>query len=167
MSSDHCPAKCRPSIVCANEFDICVSMSDLVSWTEDEHSPNADLAAALRAAGIELDIAKLYDCYFESTPMGAGDVHVYSCAVNESLLVIDLYRDLTEQLDLITASLRIDKARLNLTLPPLRRFFDAAECQVLFSQSSHSQRLRSLLDESRYPLLVEENEYRQQIIFHS
>lgn len=59
-----------PSILYANEFDICVSMSDLVSWMEDEYSPNADLEAALSAAGIELDITKLYDGYFEGTPKG-------------------------------------------------------------------------------------------------
>ncbi|WP_416363955.1 hypothetical protein [Pseudomonas sp. NFX183] len=155
-----------PSIVYANEFDICVSMSDLVSWVGDEHSPNAHLEAALSAAGIELDIAKLYNHDFEDTPIGAGDVHVYSSAVSESLMVIDLYRDLTYQLDLITVSLKIDKPLTHLVLPLLRRFFDAAECQVLFSQSTHSQRLRSLTDESRYPLPMGENGYRQQIIFH-
>lgn len=155
-----------PSIVYANEFDICVSMSDLVSWVGDEHSPNADLEAALSAAGIELDIAKLYNHDFEHTPICAGDVHVYSSAVSESLMVIDLYRDLTDQLDLITVSLKIDKPLTHLVLPLLRRFFDAAECQVLFSQSTHSQRLRSLTDESRYPLPMGENGYRQQIIFH-
>lgn len=153
-----------PSIVYDNEFDICVSMSDLVSWVGDEHSPNADLEAALSAAGIELDIAKLYDHYFEDTPIGAGDVHVYSSAVSESLLVIDLYRDMTDQLDLITASLRIDKTQLNFSTPLLRLFFDAAECQVLFSQSTHSKRLHSLIDESRYPFLINESGYRQQII---
>lgn len=155
-----------PSIVYANEFDICVSMSDLVSWVGDEHSPNADLEAALSAAGIELDIAKLYNHYFEDTPIGAGDVHVYSSAVSESLMVIELYRDLTDQLDLITVSLKIEKPFTHLVLPLLRRFFDAAECQVLFSQSAHSQRLRSLTDESRYPLPMGENGYRQQIVFH-
>jgi hypothetical protein len=141
-------------------------MSDLVSWVGDEHSPNADLEAALSAAGIELDIAKLYNHYFEHTPIGAGDVHVYSSAVSKSLMVIDLYRDLTDQLDLITVSLKIDKPLAHLVLPLLRRFFDAAECQVLFSQSTYSQRLRSLTDESRYPLPMGENGYRQQIIFH-
>lgn len=155
-----------PSIVYANEFDICVSMSDLVSWVEDEHSPNSDLEAALSAAGIDLDIVKLYDDYFECTPIGAGDVHVYSSFANESFMVIDLYRDLTDQLDLITVSLKIGKPLTHLVLPLLRRFFDAADCQVLFSQSTHSQRLRSLTDESRYPLPMGENGYRQQIIFH-
>lgn len=155
-----------PPIVHANEFDICVSMSDLVSWREDEHFPNADLEAALSAAGIELDIAKLYDFYFDCTPMGAGDVHVYSSAANGSAMAIDLYRELTEQLDLIVVCLKIDKVLLNVALPFLRRFFDAAECQVLFSQTSHSARLRSLTDESRYPLLVGKNGYRQQMIFH-
>lgn len=155
-----------PSIVYANEFDICISMADLVSWVEDEHSPNSDLEAALSAAGIDLDIAKLYDDYFECTPIGAGDVHVYSSFENESFMVIDLYRDLTDQLDLITVSLKIDKPLTHLVLPLLRRFFDAAECQILFSQSTHSQRLRSLTNESRYPLPMGENGYRQQIIFH-
>ena len=154
-----------PSILYANEFDICVSMSDLVSWVGDEHSPNAELEAALSAARIELDIAKLYDHYFEDIPIGAGDVHVYSSAVSESLLVIDLYRDMTDQLDLITASLRIDKTQLNLSIPLLRQFFDTAECQVLFSQSTHSKQLHSLIDESRYPLPINESGYRQQIIF--
>jgi len=155
-----------PSIVYANEFDICVSMSDLVSWVEDEHSPDSDLEAALSAAGIEFDIAKLYDDYFEDTPIGAGDVHIYSSSVNESFMVIDLYRDLTDQLDFITVSLKIDKPLIHFVLPPLRRFFDAAECQVLFSQSTHSKRLHSLIDESRYPLPINESGYRQQIIFH-
>lgn len=155
-----------PPIVYANEFDICVSMSDLVSWTEDEQFPNADLKAALSAAGIELDVAKLHDFYFDSTPIGAGDVHVCSSAANESTVAIDLYRELTDQLDLIVVCLKIDKALLNIALPLLRRFFDAAECQVLFSETNHSTRFRSLTDESRYPLLVGENGYRQQIIFH-
>lgn len=155
-----------PSIVYANEFDICVSMSDLVSWVGDEHSPNADLEAALSAAGIELDIAKLYNHYFEDTHIGAGDVHVYSSAVSDSLMVIDLYRDLTNQLDLITVSLKIDKPLAHLVLPLLRQFFDTAECQVLFSQSTHSKRLHSLIDESRYPVLINESGYRQQIILH-
>lgn len=155
-----------PSTVYANELDICVSMSDLVSWIGDEHSPNADLAVALRAIGIELDVAELYSFYFENTPIGAGDVHVYSSAANESILVINLYRDLTDQLDIVTASLKIDPIVLPLVLPHLRRFFDAAECQVLFSQSSHSKQLRLLVDESRYPILVDESGYRQQIIFH-
>lgn len=154
-----------PRIAYANEFDICVSISDLVSWVKDEHSPNADLAAALSLAGIDLDLAKLYDCYIERTPIGTGDVHVYSSALNKGLLVIDLYRDLTDQLDLISASLRVDRDLVESLLPRLRRFFDAADCQVLFSQSNHSRQLRLLLDESRYPLLVDESGYRQHLIF--
>jgi hypothetical protein len=133
---------------------------------EDKPSPNSDLEAALSAVGIDLNIAKLYDDYFEDTPIGAGDVHVYSSTVNESFIVIDLYRDLTDQLDLITVSLKIDKPLIDLVLPPLRRLFDAAGCQVLFSQSTHSKRLRSLMDESRYPLPIDESGYQQQIIFH-
>ncbi|MCQ2999758.1 hypothetical protein NLO98_08310 [Pseudomonas syringae] len=156
-----------PSSIYANEFDICVSISDLVSWVDDEHTPNTDLAAALSLAGIDLDLAKLYDCYIEGTPIGTGDVHVYSSELNKSLLVMDLYRGLTDQLDLVSASLRLDTDLVESLLPRLRRFFDAADCQVLFRQSNHSQQLRSLLDQSRYPSLVDESGYRQHLIFQA
>ncbi|NBF03974.1 hypothetical protein GV819_16900 [Pseudomonas sp. Fl5BN2] len=153
-------------IICANEFDICISMPDFVTWIEDEHIPNADLAAALNVMGIMLNITELYDAYFDDTPVGAGDVHIYPSTENESFLVIDLYRDPTDQLDIVTASLKIEPAVLHLTLPHLRAFFDGAECQVALRQSSHSQQLRSLIDDSRYPALVDESGYQQQLIAH-
>ncbi|UZE36883.1 hypothetical protein LOY69_10455 [Pseudomonas sp. B21-059] len=153
-------------IICANELDLCVSMSDFVTWVEDECIPNADLAAALKAMGVTLNITELYDTYFDDTPVGAGDVHIYPSAENKSFLVIDLYRELTDQLDIVTASLKIESELLTLVLPHLRRFFDAAECQVAFRQSSHSQQLRSLIEEGRYPVLIDESGYRQQLIAH-
>lgn len=141
-------------------------MSDFVTWVEDECIPNADLAAALKAMGVTLNITELYDTYFDDTPVGAGDVHIYPSAENKSFLVIDLYRELTDQLDIVTASLKIESELLTLVLPHLRRFFDAAECQVAFRQSSHSQQLRSLIEEGRYPVLIDESGYRQQLIAH-
>ncbi|WP_047304861.1 hypothetical protein [Pseudomonas fluorescens] len=153
-------------IICANEFDICVSMPDFVTWAEDRHLPNADLAAALSTLGIALDINQLYTRYFDDTPVGTGDVHVYPSTGSQSLLVIDLYRDPTDQLDIVSVSLKIEPALLPLALPLLRGFFDAAECQVAFRQSSHSQQLRSLIDESRYPAPSDESGYHQQLIVH-
>lgn len=153
-------------IICANEFDICVSMPDFVEWVEDQHTPNADLEAALNAMGIALDITELYNTYFDDTTVGEGDLHLYASAENESFLVINLYRDLDDQLDIVTASLKVEPCLLPLALPHLRRFFDAAECQVAFRQSSHSQQLRSLIDDSRYPTLMEESGYRQRLIAH-
>ena len=155
-----------PPIICANEFDICVSMPDFITWTEDMHIPNADLSAALSAMGIALNITDLYDAYFDDTPVGTGDVHIYPSDKNKSFLIIDLYRDPTDQLDIVTISLKIESELLTLVLPHLRRFFDAAECQVAFRQSSHSQQLRSLMDEGRYPVLIDESGYRQQLVAH-
>lgn len=153
-------------IICANEFDICVSMPDFVTWAQDGPVPNADLAAALNTLGIALDIGKLYTSYFDDTPVGAGDVHIYPGTESASLLVIDLYRDPTDQLDIVSISLKIEPRLLLLALPHLRGFFDAAECQVAFRQSSHSQQLRALIDETRYPAPADENGYRQQLIAH-
>jgi len=142
-------------------------MPDFVTWAEDEQIPNADLAAALKAMGIVLNISELYDTYFDDTPVGAGDVHIYPSAENESFLVIDLYRDLTDQLDIVSFSLRVEPSVLHLALPHLRRFFDTAECQVAFRQSSHSQQLRSLIDEDRYPVRFDESGYLQTLIVHT
>nr|WP_306468954.1 hypothetical protein [Pseudomonas protegens] len=141
-------------------------MSDFVTWVEDECIPNADLVAALKAMGVTLNITELYDTYFDDIPVGAGDVHIYPSAENSSFLVIDLYRELTDQLDIVTASLKMEPAVLHLALPHLRAFFDGAKCQIAFRQSSHSQQLHQLIDEGRYPALVDESGYQQKIITH-
>ncbi|MFJ7141231.1 hypothetical protein [Pseudomonas protegens] len=153
-------------IICANELDLCVSISDFVTWLEDECIPNPDLAAALKAMGVTLNITELYDTYFDDTPVGAGDVHIYPSAESSSFLVVDLYRELTDQLDLVTASLKMEPAVLHLALPHLRAFFDGAKCQIAFRQSSHSQQLHQLIDEGRYPALVDESGYQQKMIAH-
>ncbi|AZC26760.1 MULTISPECIES: hypothetical protein [Pseudomonas] len=153
-------------IICANEFDICISMPDFVTWNDDQSAPNTDLVAALQAMGIVLDITGLHDVYFNETSVGTGDVHVYPCGKYQSVLVIDMYRELSDQLDIVSLSLQVEPAILDRVLPHLRRFFDAAECQVAFRQSSHSQQLRTLLDSGRYPAQVDESGYRQRLISH-
>ncbi|WP_081009929.1 hypothetical protein [Pseudomonas asplenii] len=155
-------------IISAKEFDICVSMSDLVTWEGDDKYPNADLQAVFATLEIPVNIMELHDSYFAHPYNGYGDVHVYHAQDNGgSIVAINLYRELTDQIDLTLLSLRIESPEFDSVLAHLRSFFDSAGCQVAFEQVSHSARLRNMLDESRYPRQVEEDhDYMQQHFVH-
>ncbi|QXI26420.1 hypothetical protein [Pseudomonas vanderleydeniana] len=155
-------------IISAKEFDICVSMSDLVTWEGDDKTPNVDLQAVFAALEIPVNIMELYESYFAHLYNGYGDVHVYHAQNNGgSILAIDLYRELTDQQDLTALSLRIESPAFDQVLAHLRSFFDSATRQVAFEQVSYSRRLREMLDESRYPRQVEEDhDYMQQHFVH-
>ncbi|MGE7956002.1 hypothetical protein ACQKQA_05260 [Pseudomonas sp. NPDC089530] len=157
-----------PKIYAAKEFDICVSMSDFVTWIGESKTPNSDLQAVLAILDIPADILGLHNLYFAHAYNGTGDVHIYH-ARNDggSVLAINLYRDLTDQQDLTLLSLRVESSRYDLVLAHLRSFFDNAPVQIAFEHLSHSLRLREMLDESRYPRLVEEgNDFMQQQFVH-
>ncbi|NVZ50737.1 hypothetical protein HX792_10355 [Pseudomonas sp. B6002] len=152
----------------AKEFDICVSMSDLVTWEGDQATPRADLQALFNILEIPVNIIELYELYFAHLYSGYGDVHVYHARNNGgSIFAINLYRELTDQQDLTGLYLRIESPAFDQALTHLRSFFDSARCQVAFEQVSHSTRLREKLDENRYPRRVEEDhDYMQQHFIH-
>lgn len=142
----------------AKEFAICVSMSDLVTWEGDQTSPSVYLQAVFSTLEISVNILELHELYFAHLYNGYGDVHVYHARNNGgSIFAIDLYRELTDQLDLTGLFLRIESPKFDQALAHLRSFYDSARCQVAFEQAGYSKRLRETLDESRYPRLVEED----------
>ncbi|ALI04412.1 hypothetical protein C1Y08_20735 [Pseudomonas sp. FW306-02-F02-AA] len=151
-------------IICAKEFDICVSMSDVVTWQDGEKTPDIDLQAVFNILGIPANILDLHNLYFAHSYNGTGDVHVYHAENNGgSILAVNMYRDLTDQLDLTLICLRVESPDFELALSHLRSFFDKTKCQVAFEQFGHSLRLHAMLDESRYPRPVEEdNDFMQQ-----
>ena len=152
----------------AKEFDICVSMSDLVTWEGDQKTPSTDLQAVFTTLEIPVNILELHELYFAHLYNGYGDVHVYHAQNNGgSIFAIDLYRELTDQQDLTGLFLRIESPAFDQALVHLRSFFDNASCQVAFDQASYSRRLRETLDESRYPRLVEvDHDFIQQHFTH-
>lgn len=152
----------------AKEFDICVSISDLVTWDGDQKTPRADLQAVFTLLEIPVNIIELYELYVAHLYNGYGDVHVFHAKNNGgSIFAIDLYRELTDQQDLTGLYLRIESPAFDQVLAHLRSFFDSARCQVAFEQVSYSRRLREKLDESRYPRLAEEDhDYMQQHFTH-
>ncbi len=158
------------SIVSACEFSLCVSMCDLISWygdTDHEFIANVELEQTLIAMGIHCNIKNLHSLYFESTEVGAGDIHVFRGSNSSTnVFVVNMYRELTDQLDLILIAIRCDPKIVASVLKHLRVFFDGASCQVSFNQSSYSKHLHLLLDESQYPKRIEESGYSQMLHYH-
>ena len=145
-------------IVSAREFDLCTSMSDFVIWPTDDADSfvaNSDLHAAFHALGLNIDPRKLYLQYFNETPIGSGETHIYWGASQECVLSVNFHREETEQLDLVAFSIRSDERSLQQVREYLLRFFNQASCQIAFQQLSFSTRLRSSLDAHSQPSLIE------------
>ncbi|TLN00171.1 hypothetical protein FDZ73_20235 [bacterium] len=152
----------------ARDFCLAVSMSDLVTWFgdgDDDFSENEALKAALSALGVTVDLRALYVSYFERTSVGTGDVHVYQPAENsKNVFAVDLYRDLTDQMDIVSFAVGCDEHCLPIVRDKLRSFFDGASCQVHYEEANYLPRLRSMIDAETYPFIIDESGYKQQ--FH-
>lgn len=153
------------ALVVACEWSVCVSATDLVSWPQGgQPVANDALASALAAMGVDADPCELYRLFFEA-PVGRGDVLLFSSAQHpQSAFVIDLYRGLTDQLDLVCFGARCSEHMAGAVRQHLRRFFDAASCQVGYEEASISVRLREWMDRSRYPYTVAESGYSQRLV---
>jgi hypothetical protein len=151
----------------ARDFCLTVSMSDFVTWFGDgdnDLSENEALKAALNALGVTVDLRELYVSYFERTSVGTGDVHVYLPAENSNnVFAVNLYRDLTDQMDIVSFAVGCDEHHLPVVREKLRAFFDGASCQVHYEEANYSPRLRGMIDPKAYPVIIEESGYKQQL----
>ena len=152
----------------AREFNICVSMCDFVSSggsNGEEYTPNTHLKQALDELGVSADICNLYFQYFNEIEVGEGNVYFYTNSSEpENIFVIDMYRELTDQLDIVSFSVRCSNKLCHQISRHLRSFFESASIQVGLEQLSHSSRLRTLINEKTYPCLVAESGYEQKLI---
>ncbi|EWS65090.1 hypothetical protein Y695_01659 [Hydrogenophaga sp. T4] len=158
------------SAIPARDFCIAVSMSDFVTWFGDgDHNfvENAALKAALNALGVTVDLRALHVAYFERTPVGTGDVYVYQPSKNsKNVFALNLYRDLTDQMDIVSFGIGCDEHCLSVVREKLRAFFDTASCQVHYEEASYSSDFRSMIDTQRYPVIIEDSGY-QQLVHHA
>jgi len=145
-------------------------MSDLVVWSgdqDDDFSPHPAIAALIATLGISVSIRDLYVLYFDRTPVGAGDVHVFSSArADRNVFAIDMYRDLTDQLDIIAVGVRCEEVLVSIVKRDLRSLFDSASCQILFEEANCSVAFRSMIDAAKFPLSVGEHGYQQNLLIH-
>ncbi|WP_395675939.1 hypothetical protein [Inquilinus sp.] len=142
-------------IVEALEFHGCVSMPDFTIG-EYDYVANPFLQEILDEFGIDLDLKDFHDRYFDDIKIGNGDVFLYSNQRNsENLFVVDLFRDIDDQLDSISFGIRCEKTLHPFVRKRVLRFFDSASCQFSLEESSHSQKLRKMIDKGNYPKLIE------------
>ncbi|MCY7297072.1 hypothetical protein [Alteromonas sp. a30] len=148
------------------DFLIEISASGLVNWTgeEDENCiANPYLVLALNLLDITIDPVNLYDRFFSNTKCGRGDVYLYQNHHKvPSYFAIDMYRGLTDQLDVIQIAIRAETNSSQVKVA-LRGFIDTVENQFCYEESSISSRVNELIDLNSYPKEIEESGYKQHI----
>lgn len=139
----------------ALEFYGCVSMPDFTIG-EYDYATNPFLQEILDEFGIDLDLKDLHDRYFDDIKIGHGDVFLYSNQRSmENIFVIDLFRDVYDQHDMIAFGIRCEKGLHPFVRKRVLRFFDSASCQFSLEESVHSQKLRRMIDKGNYPKAID------------
>ncbi|WP_122846518.1 hypothetical protein, partial [Pseudomonas viridiflava] len=112
-----------------------------------------------------VDIRHMHEKYFFQLKVGQGDVYAF---VNEhqpeNVLAIDMYRGLTDQLDIVSIFVRSAPKTAALVRAQLRGLSDAASCQVIYKEASVLPELQKLLDVSNYPFTLAKSGYKQSLI---
>lgn len=151
----------------ARDFCLTVSMVDFVAWFGDgdnDFSENEALRVVLNTLGVTVDLRALYAAYFERTSVGSGDVYVYRPDKgSKNVFAVDLYRGLTDQMDIVSFAVGCDEHCFPVIRSQLRSFFDEASCQVHYEEASNLSRLWRMIDPRSYPILIEESGYEQQL----
>ncbi|WP_227818088.1 hypothetical protein [Nitrogeniibacter aestuarii] len=149
------------------DFSVAVSASDLVAWKGEGDTDcvaNPLLVHILDLLAIRADPSRIYRKYFDEIAVGAGDVYLYREEVNgENVFAINLFRDLYDQLDVISFGIRTKKNAGAVRIA-LRAFFDSAKYQVHYEEGSILNSVSSLLDVKTYPRTIEQNGYHQNLV---
>ena len=149
------------------DFYLAVSVSDFVTLFGDKNknfAGNETLQTALIALGVTVDLRALYSTYFRQTAIGTGDVYVYQPTQNsKNVFAIDMYRYLTDQVHIVSFAVGCDEHCSSFVRDKLRSFFDGASYQVHYEEANCSVGLREMIDEKRYPIIIEESGYEQHI----
>lgn len=156
-----------PAMLISRQFRLVLSLSDLYCWPEDGDDPVLlrewkEIIGLLRLD--ESRIAALYDLYFDQTPAGQGDVHVFlNNDQSDGLLAFDLYRDLMDQLDIITVGICVPADVAAQIKSLLRSAFDQASCQILYEEGNSLRNVQQMIELTGYPRAL--GNFNQQLLF--
>jgi len=152
-------------------FTISLSMSDWI-YVPDEDGPflpNADLQAVLDAMHIKVNLCELCDFYFDEIAVGSGDIVVFSSATYaNTYFIVDCYRELTDQLDIVTFYIYSPDTTLTKNLKlPLRHFFDNAQYKILYQEACALSLVEHIMQtpSGEQIRVIEESNYGQRVWF--
>lgn len=152
-------------------FTLSVSMTD---WTyvlaeEGPFLPNADLQAVLDTMQIKVNLCDLCDFYFDEIAVGSGDIVVFNSAIYaNSYLIVDCYRDLTDQLDIVTFYIYSPDTTLTEKLKPhLRHFFDSAQYPINYQEACTSPIVERIMhtQSGEQICVIDDSNYEQRVWF--
>jgi len=154
-------------LIDSSQFRLVISFSDLFHWPDDDVPVLLDdWRRVIELLGFdESEIAALYDLYFDETPIGQGDVHAFiNNAQPENTLIFDLYRGLTDQLDIIAVAISVSRERITQAKLLLRHVFDLASCQIHYEEGRFLQTFKEMTNAEGYPKVIGESAYHQQLL---
>lgn len=151
----------------SRQFHLVVSMADLFEWSDDDipHLLN-DWVQIIDLLGFDVnEITALYDLYFDMTPIGEGNVHVFiSDDQPENTMAFDLYRGQTDQLDIIEIVIRASSVRVSQAKSLLRHAFDLASCQIQYEEGDFLHAFNQITHVEGYPKMIKESGFLQRIL---
>jgi hypothetical protein len=151
-------------LIPVREFYLYVSISDFVTWFgegDNDFSANEALQAVLDALGVTVDLCAWHNIFFEQAP-DTGDVYLYKPSPeSENVFALDMFRDATDQMDLVSVGVSCDKHCLPIIREKLRAFFEGASCQVHYQEANCSLDFRRLIDPKNYPRTL--GDYQQNL----
>lgn len=149
------------------DFAVSVSATDFVAWKGEgdaDYIGNPFLVQVLNLLTIPADPAALYEKYFELPVVGNGDVLFYKSTFNgESIFAVNMYRDMYDQLDILTFGVRTKKNAMGVRVA-LRAFFDSAQYQVHYEEGGILSSVSSLIDSYSYPKTLAQGGYVQRMV---
>ncbi|WP_456021704.1 hypothetical protein [Pseudomonas protegens] len=151
----------------SRQFSLVISISDLFQWSDDDiPSLLGSWTQMIELLGLnKTKIAALHDLYFDSTLIGQGSVHAFVSDVEpENTMVFDLYRELTDQLDIIQVLVSVSKALVIPAKSLLRQAFDLASYQIHYEEGNCLKAFEDAIDIENYPKMIEESNYDQQLL---
>jgi len=150
----------------ACNFFLMVSILDLVSEVDDRLIPSREFSSFLAHVSIDLDLVRLCNFYIDQIKVGEGDVLLLRSSGDSSqVLVFDLFREKTDQFDLVSIGFICSPALRIGVSEMLFRFFNSCSTQISFSANAANGTLRDLVNESSYPRAHGTHGYAQQLMY--
>ena len=113
-------------------FTLCISAGALTCRGDDDdpatETVHPDIVALLALLEIDVDIVRLVDDYFDydGPRSGVGDIYLYTSATDhKALLLLDFYREPTDQQDLIEMSFTAAEEKFPAARALIRQFYDS------------------------------------------